>query len=206
MTKNYNNISNEAVKYATGKEWDEWFSLLDEKDAEKLSHKEIADLLLCGGYIEKGNGWWAQSVTVAYEYAKGRRVKGQTADGKFKVGVQKTLPINVKKLWQFIIGSKGLSIWLGNGLEELEFEKNSTYQTNNGTTGEIRSFYPHKRLRLTWQPSEWTNQSTLQLHLLDKGDRTALRFQHEKLADIHQRNQMKEHWRNILQNIKNSID
>src|SRR5699024_12560503 len=73
MTKNYNNISNEAVKYATGKEWDEWFSLLDEKDAEKLSHKEIADLLLCGGYIEKGNGWWAQSVTVAYEYAKGRR-------------------------------------------------------------------------------------------------------------------------------------
>src|SRR5699024_752668 len=120
--------------------------------------------------------------------------------------VQKTLPINVKKLWQFIIGSNGLSIWHGNGLEELEFEKYSTYQTNNGTLGEIRSLYPHKRLQLICQLSEWTNQSTLQLHLLHKCDRTALRFQHEKLADIHQRNQMKEHWRNILQNIKNSID
>lgn len=205
MTERYNNISDEAVKKATGKTWEAWIALLDDEGAEELSHKEIAALLLDKGYIEKGSEWWAQTVTVGYEYAKGRRVKGQTADAGFQVSLQRTIAVEATRLWQFLTSPEGLTIWLGSGLDDLAFAEGHTYQTDEDTSGEIRSIYPGEKLRLTWQPSDWDNESTLQLYLQDKGDRTALRFHQEKLADSKQRSQMKEHWREVLERIKASL-
>ena len=52
----------------TGKGWDDWFRVLDGWDATSRSHTEIAR------YVngEHGvDGWWAQSVTVGYERARG---------------------------------------------------------------------------------------------------------------------------------------
>ncbi|HEX6982744.1 MAG TPA: SRPBCC domain-containing protein [Balneolaceae bacterium] len=205
MVKTYNNISNKAVKKATGKNWEEWIALLDEEGAEKLSHKKIAAMLIEKGYIDKGDGWWAQAVTVGYEYAKNRRVKGQTADAGFQVGVQRTLSIDAATLWQFLTGPEGLAIWLGNGIDNLSFNKGEIYETSESTAGEIRSVYPNEKLRLTWQPADWDNETTLQLYLLAKGPKTALRFHQEKLLDSKQRQQMKEHWKNVLEQIKVSL-
>jgi GNAT superfamily N-acetyltransferase len=66
----------QLVRRPTGKTWEAWIALLDKEGAGQMSHKEIAALLLDKGYIEKGSEWWAQTVTVGYEYAKGRRVIG----------------------------------------------------------------------------------------------------------------------------------
>lgn len=205
MAEQYNNISNEAVKAATGKTWDEWFTLLDEEGAENLPHKDIAALLLNKGHIPETEGWWAQSVTVGYEYAKGRRVKGQTADAGFQVGVQKTIPIENERLWHFLISPDGLRMWLGGGIDNLELTKGAAYQTEDGTVGEVRSVSPGEKLRLTWQPAHWENRSTLQLYLLANGDKTALRFHHEKLADAKQRSEMKAHWQEVLKSIMASV-
>lgn len=205
MAKQYNNISNDAVKAATGKTWDEWFTLLDEEGAEKLSHKEIAAMLLEKGYLPESGSWWAQSVTVGYEYAKGRRVKGQTADAGFQVGVQKTMPVDAERLWHFLIGPEGLSIWLGDGIRSFKLEKGLAYQTQDGTVGEIRSVAPTERLRLTWHPAHWETSSTLQLYFLAKGDKTALRFHHEKLADSKHRSEMKAHWQDVLKKIEAAV-
>ena len=205
MAKQYGNISDEAVKNATGKTWEQWVALLDNEGAEDLSHKEIAALLLDRGHIEKGNEWWAQSVTVGYEYAKGRRVKGETADAGFQVGVQRTIGVEADRLWAFLTGPQGLPLWLGDGAEALAFTEGESYETDDGASGDIRSVYPPERLRLTWQPAGWENQSTLQLYLQDKGDRTALRFHQEKLRDSEQRSEMKAHWTEVLERIKASL-
>ncbi len=201
MDKQYNNISNEAVKGATGKSWEEWFALLDEVGAEELPHKEIARLLLDQGYLNKEDEWWAQAVTVGYEYARERRVKGQTADAGFQVGVQKTVSVAAERLWQFLTSPAGLQVWLGSGIHHLTLEKGAAYRTDDGVSGEIRSVYPGEKLRLTWQPDGWENQSTLQLYLQAKGSQTTLRFHHEKLNGSTQRRQMKAHWQNVLEQI-----
>lgn len=201
MDKQFNNISNEAVQSATGKTWEVWFALLDEIGAEKLPHKEIARRLLADDYLPPGDEWWAQTVTVAYEYARERRVKGQTADTGFQVGVQRTIPVAAERLWQFLTSPAGLPLWLGSGVRDLVFEKGAVYRTDEGGRGEIRSVQPGERLRLTWQPDGWANQSTLQLYLQAKGDKTALRFHQEKLADAAQRSQMKTHWQDVLEQI-----
>ena len=66
--------SDEAVRRATGRTWDEWIRWLDERGAAGMSHKQIVALLREQGGVE--SGWWQQTVTAGYEVAKGRRVEG----------------------------------------------------------------------------------------------------------------------------------
>jgi hypothetical protein len=67
-------ISSAAVKKATGKDWKQWFTLLDKAGARKMPHKDIACLVYEKHQV---SGWWAQMVTVGYEQARGLRQKHQ---------------------------------------------------------------------------------------------------------------------------------
>lgn len=63
-------ISDETVIEKTGKPSDEWHAILDAWDAPAKGHPAIAR------YLEQEHGlsgWWAQTVTVRYEYARGLR-------------------------------------------------------------------------------------------------------------------------------------
>ena len=87
--------SDRAVTAATGRGWQEWFTLLDEWHATSRPHPEIARWLV----EEQGvAGWWAQSVTVAYEQARGLRAPGQHADG-WSVTATKTVAVPVDRLF-----------------------------------------------------------------------------------------------------------
>ncbi|MCB0046303.1 MAG: SRPBCC domain-containing protein [Caldilineaceae bacterium] len=199
------NISNAAVSQATGQGWEEWLNLIDGWGGSEMTHTEIARQLVEAGHIEVGNEWWAQSVTVGYEYARGRRIKGETKDAGFQVGVQKTLTLDADSLWAFLFTTEGLSIWLGETENPLNLESGSAYITADGTVGEIRTVYPGEKIRLTWQPDDWPEPSTLQLYLLNNGDKTSLRFHHEKLIDADQRAAMKAHWQAVLKELTKAI-
>jgi len=63
-------ISDEAVRAKTGKGWVERFKILDKWDVKKMGHTLTAKHLR-----EKYglNPWWAQIVTIRYEWEKGLR-------------------------------------------------------------------------------------------------------------------------------------
>lgn len=82
-------VGDEAVRRSTGRGREEWFTLLDAAGATEWDHTGIAAWL-----TEQGvDGWWAQSVTVGYEQARGMRLPGQRADGSFEAGASRTLPV-----------------------------------------------------------------------------------------------------------------
>lgn len=74
MYKKLGSLSNESVQKATGHDWAYWIKAIDALGGAKMTHKEIAAKLNGDRLIE--SGWWAQGVTVGYEYAKGRRTSG----------------------------------------------------------------------------------------------------------------------------------
>ena len=195
MTK----ISDEAVKKATGKDWDEWFDLLDKKGARDLDHPEIVAIL--NDDLGLDNSWWCQSVTVEYEKHIGRRVEGQTADAGFEVGVQRTLPIDQKTAWKLLTSDEGLQVWLGASADDIRFEKGELYETPDGIVGEIRSVDPGNKVRLTYKTASSEHATTLQIYLLSNNGSTAVRFHHEKLEDMAEREAMKQHWQNVLERL-----
>ena len=77
-----------SIENATGKRWDKSVEFLEGIDARELGHADIARKLS----EQMGmTGWWAQTITVAFEQQIGRRKPGQTNHGKYQLTVSKTV-------------------------------------------------------------------------------------------------------------------
>ncbi len=89
-------ISEESVRAKTGRGWDEWFEELDRAGASAWKHKEIAKHLNEGYEV---TFWWAQTVAVAYENARGLRDKHEMADG-YQIQRQKRIDVSAETAWK----------------------------------------------------------------------------------------------------------
>ncbi len=89
----------EPIEQATGRSWDAWLTFMERVGATDLSHKQIAEKVTAEltGKVDNP-GWWAQSVTVAYEQHTGRRLPGQVADGTFQLSVSKATKLGMQEL------------------------------------------------------------------------------------------------------------
>ncbi len=68
--KGFRGISDDRVRERTGKTSAEWYRILDEWGAREKGHTLAAKQLL----QEYGlSPWWAQAVTIRWEYARGLR-------------------------------------------------------------------------------------------------------------------------------------
>ena len=188
------NISENAVREATGRGWRGWWKVLDAWGAPKHSHSEIARFLA----HEHGlSDWWSQTVTVQYERERGLRELGETPSG-FQMGAQKTFLPDVDAAWSLISSSDGIEAWLGPGAPS-ELVQGESYRLLDGTTGEIRVVAPGSHFRLTWQPPPWSTPSTLQVRAVaSPSGRGTVSFHHEGLPDQGAREAMVEHWKDRL--------
>jgi hypothetical protein len=114
-------IGDEAVKKATGRDWNEWLKLLDKAGAKTMSHQEIVAVA-----AEHGAGpWWQQMVTVTYEQKRGLREVHQQAGG-FTANVSRTMNVPVAALY------KAFAKWVR--------KQDATVRTST----------PNKSMRITW--------------------------------------------------------
>ncbi len=188
--------SDEAVRDATGRDYGEWFALLDQVGAVDLDHKALVAAI--AEHAPDVSGWWHQTVAVEYERARGKRVLGQTADGLFQLGVTRTFDVAPEQLWELIVSRPQL--WLGEGAE-VAFEVGERYKLEgaDAASGEIRVVKPGDRLRMTWQPQGWPAPATLQLAMTARGPgKTSLTAHLEKLPDAEAREALRERWRAVM--------
>jgi hypothetical protein len=86
--------SEAALRRRTGRGWEDWLQILDAWGSTERTHTEIARWLVDEHGVD---GWWAQSLTVGYERARGMRAKHQTTSG-FTVGVTRTVAVSPAQL------------------------------------------------------------------------------------------------------------
>ena len=100
-------VGDDAVLAATGKRPDDWFRLLDERNATSWRHADIAAWLVRDQGVDP---WWSQNLTVRYEQERGMRAPGQMADGSYSVSVSRTLPGDKRQLLDAGIEVVGASL------------------------------------------------------------------------------------------------
>lgn len=122
---------------------------------------------------------------------------GKTKNQGWEIGVRRTFPIGTGRAWVLLMTQPGLSLWLGQGVEPA-FKKGDVYKTQEGTTGEIRSFSEGSLIRMTWQPKEWDFASTLQIRVIPAKTGATISVHHEKLENGDQREAMRLHWSAVL--------
>jgi uncharacterized protein YndB with AHSA1/START domain len=177
-------LAPEALRRGTGHDWAEWLALLDAAGAREWDHRGIAD------FLEREHpavpAWWQQSLAVAYERARGKRVAGETAGVGFQVGAQRSVATSSAHLWKVLVGRPDL--WLGPGASVV-FRPGARYEVPPGelwahVRGEIEVVKPGDRLRMTWQPEDWPTPAILQVALTTAAPgRTRLNAHMEKLPD-----------------------
>lgn len=127
---------------------------------------------------------------------------GKTKDAGWEVGVRKTVAAPLPQVWSFLLG-KGLPLWLGN--TTLPREKGAAYQTDDEISGTVLSYTEGLRVRLSWQPSEWNHDSTLQLTVREAATGTTIAFHQERLSGREERKIMLGHWKEVVQDLEDAI-
>ncbi len=128
------------------------------------------------------------------------RPTGLTRDAGFQIGVSRSVAAPLEQVWDTLVSDAGVQTWLGADVE-LPSERGVPYRTATGTSGEVRSFHPHHRVRLTWRPPDWDHESTVQVTVSRRNGRTVLRFHQERLADPDERERQRAHWQSVLDSL-----
>lgn len=195
-------ISPGAVREATGRDWADWLDLLDAAGAAGWDHRGIVD------HFEREHPevspWWQQSLAVAYERARGKRVVGQTSDVGFQIGAQRSVAATPGHVWEVLVTRPDL--WLGAGASVV-FEPGREYEvppgeSSPGARGEIRVVKPADRIRMTWQPADWPAPATLQIVVTPAAPgKTRLNAHLEKLPRADVREAMRERMRRAMDRV-----
>ena len=162
-------ISDSAVQASTGKSWKQWFAILNETGAKRMTHAEIVKFLK---QEQKVSNWWRQMIAVGYEQAfLGRKVH-QSSAGTFSANCCRTLEIAIADAYRAFADDKVRASWLpGDRL------KVSTAQPNKSVRG------------------AWFAGSRVAVGLTQKGAaKTQIAIDHTNLADSRDVEKMKAYW------------
>jgi hypothetical protein len=169
------------VQKATGKNWSQWFAILDKSGARKMTHQEIVQLLSAK---HKVRSWWRQMVTVEYERARGLREKYETASG-FHAGRSITLGVPIGKVFDAWQDSSARRRWL----KDPHFT--------------VRKANVNKSMRITWGDGS-TNVETM---FYSKGPKKSLlTVDVTKLPSAKAVEHWKSYWGDALGKLKSLLE
>lgn len=174
-------VSEARVVEATGRGWQDWFAVLDEWEAAKRSHTEIARWLRTDRGVP---GWYAQSITVGYERARGLRAPGERPDG-FAVGATRTVAVPVERLFA-AFDDEGERARLLPGAELT-----------------VRTATAPKSARYDWE--DGSTRVIVGFEAVDAG-KSRVAVSHERLPDADTAEEMKSFWRERLTGLKAALE
>lgn len=174
-------VSDDAMERATGKRHAGWFALLDAWGGTEHGHTEIARWL---SETHGVPGWWTQSVTVAYERARGMRARHQMRDG-FSVSATRTVGVAADRALEAFTSASRRERWLPNAPMRQR-------PTRAALSARFDWSDPPSRVVVTVVP---------------KGaDRTVVAVAHEQLPDAEAGERQKAAWREWLGTLKTVLE
>jgi YD repeat-containing protein len=171
-----------GLRQATGRDYDEWFTALDEWGAPGKGFREISDWLTG----EHGfSTWWAQKVIVEYEQARGIRRAGVRPDGSFTAGASKTVAVGVDRLYDAFADPAVRDQWLP-GVRLTE-----------------RTVRAGRSARYDWDD----DGSRLSVTFAAAGDaKSQVGVEHERLPDAAAADERRAFWRERLAELKTLLE
>lgn len=125
---------------------------------------------------------------------------GKTKNQGWQIGVRRTISVSEWKAWEMIMATLGLPWEEGAG--ESVYQKGSTFELDDQTRVEIRSFEYGSLIRMKWQPKEWNFASTLQIRVEPAKTGTTISVHHEWLQNAEQREAMRVYWTSVLEDLR----
>jgi hypothetical protein len=137
------------------------------------------------------------------------RPTGLTKDAGWEIGVSRTFRCDLDHAWQVLTSRPGVEAWLGDGAV-LPHEAGATWDAADGSAGEVRSFRPLDRVRLTHHAAGAASPSTVQVALSERhakdGPRTVVRFHQDRLTSAADREAQRTHWQAVMDELAGDLE
>ncbi|MEV8015520.1 hypothetical protein AB0O76_04015 [Streptomyces sp. NPDC086554] len=179
-------LSDESLREATGKGWEEWFGLLDAWGGMSRNHTEIARHVREDHGVD---GWYAQSVAVGYEQERGLREVGQSSTGEWRTSGSKTIDATAARVIEAFADDGLRRRWL----PDVDFT--------------VRTHRPAKSVTADFKDPGGGGAGRISVTLTVKGpEKTVVGVGHEKLRDAAEVAAYKSFWKDRLAALKSLLE
>lgn len=173
-------IDSETIHRKTGKNWEDWISILDRARSSKKSHKDIVEWLQ-HRFPEVGS-WWTRIIVVGYEQARGMKEK-QSHLGGFFITLTKTIHSPTENVFR---------LWMNDASRRNILKDQGTIQQSTEES-EIHM--------------NWTDGSHVSVHFHAKDEgKCKIALRHSGLFEVADVLRMKEYWTLALQRLKDALE
>jgi hypothetical protein len=175
----------QGVEGSTGRTREEWYALLDAWDGTQRTHSQLARWMVREHEVK---GFWAQTIAVGYEQARGMRAPGAPAPATAVVTVDRTIDVPAEDVFHAFVDEWIRTDWL----PEVSFR--------------VRTATSPVSVRAQWRDQRGTAGAvTVELHALAP-ERTRATVTHDGLADAAETAAMKVFWQEHLSILKDLLE
>jgi uncharacterized protein YndB with AHSA1/START domain len=195
-------MTDESIKAATGRNWEEWFAYLDAWDAKGKGRRETGVHLY---YDLKLGDWWSPTIGVEYEAARGMREK----DGKLRgymICSTKTINAQMPEIYAAWSSPEQLDRWFGEG-NKATFEDGGTFENADGNRGEFKRVRKDKDIRLVWKDPRCGEGTPVDVTFTAKGDKKCLMMlSHDRIQTRAEADGLRNAWGAAFDRLKSTLE
>lgn len=186
----------------TGKTSKQWFALLDDFGGIDKGRRELVNHMYSTHKLDE---WWATTLVVEYERAKGALEK----DGKprgYSICSTKTVAASLERVFAAFGDAKDLDRWLG-ARTRVEFQDGGTLQNGDGDRATFQRIRPNKDLRLVWEHPQRASGSQVEVLFADKGaDKTGITLNHTRIQSRRHADELRAGWGAAFEQLKQHLE
>ncbi|MBK8096918.1 MAG: SRPBCC domain-containing protein [Planctomycetes bacterium] len=191
-----------ACRQATGKTLAQWFAVLDQSPGPAAGRRELAQAALTA--VGKDE-WWATTLAVEYEKARGQREKDGRPRG-YSICVTKTVAAPLPEVFAAFGKAELLARWFGAG-SSVHFADGGVLRDGDGDQLTFTRIRADKDLRASWQSSDLAPDSQVEVLFADKGKgRTGITLNHTRIQLRRDADVLRLGWGQCLQALRELLE
>lgn len=181
----------ESVEKHTGKNWDQWVSILKKAGADFWNYQEIVQFLKTKYKLSM---WWLQIVANGFQVHTGVRQVGENSKGLYSVTMARNLNHSLVEVWNKFASQEGIQIWL-NPMGNFSLNVGAQFEIADGIYGELRTMMSRLRVRMKWINEEWPKTTYVQFYMHEyKPGKCMIVVSHGDLASAKIKEEMRLFW------------
>lgn len=195
-------LTDAAASKATGKTLKAWFAELDALGGGAKGRRELVRHVYDATDKDE---WWATTIAVEYERARGIHEKDGAPKG-YSICSTKTITAPLSAVFAAFGDAKALDRWLG-PKTSLAFQDGGKLSNGDGNRLTFTRIRPDKDLRLDWDSPQLAPGSKVEVLFADKGKgKTGITLNHTRIQDRHEADLLRACWSAAFDALKGSLE
>jgi uncharacterized protein YndB with AHSA1/START domain len=186
----------------TGKTLEQWFAHLDSLGGLAQGRRELVQALCSGAKLDE---WWATTLVVEYERARGAKEKDGRPKG-YSICSTRTIAAPLTRVFAAFGAATDLDQWLG-AQTKVAFEDGGTLTNGDGDRATFTRIRADKDLRLAWQHATRAPESQVEVLFADKGKgKTGLTLNHTRIQSRRDADELRAGWSAAFERLKAHLE